>query len=107
MFSFPVSSSSLASLSLMDEDVPNNSFSGQNTTLVPPASDLDVKGRPLPKNISFVSTDTSDDVILKPQLSKGIFSDLYCIEMDFVELIFKAYFLGWLFLDNPFKVRFH
>ena len=66
-----VSSNSLASLSLLDDDVHNSSYNGQNNTLVPQPVDAEGKGRPLPKNASFVSTEMSDEIVLKPQLSKG------------------------------------
>jgi hypothetical protein len=75
------SSTSLASLSLLDDDTHNGSYTGQNNTLVPQVVDNEGKGRPLPKNASFVSTEMSDEIVLKPQLSKGnLFIQLLCFK---------------------------
>ncbi|XP_060564510.1 guanine nucleotide exchange factor subunit RIC1-like isoform X1 [Ruditapes philippinarum] len=82
------SSTSLASLSLLDDDTHNGSYTGQNNTLVPQVVDNEGKGRPLPKNASFVSTEMSDEIVLKPQLSKADDSSLATLEVSDTSSLF-------------------
>ena len=75
---FPVSTSSLASLSLLDDDLPSRASASPAKQVPPmPAQTLDgdFAGhvRSLPQVDSFISNGVSDEIILQPQLLRGRF----------------------------------
>ncbi|KAL4236739.1 WD40 repeat protein [Mactra antiquata] len=75
------SSSSLASTTL-EEDMKNLSINTSNTLMSCNNDDKDTRKKSLPMNNSFISNDTSDDVMLKPQMAKTDDSSVTTLEVS-------------------------
>ena len=76
---FPVSSSSLASLTLLEDDAQSRTFTSPAKQAAP-AVDREFAGtiKTLPQVDSFISNGVSDDVILQPQLLRGKVELILC-----------------------------